>query len=199
MKPSLPPRNMKSGFHWDWSFGIVLALLPLMGSSRLECLGQPANEVPRTKAPEPALAERVTADNPVAAPANLRPPGVKVTRPVAEVLKLANAGVDESVMLAFVAHSPSTFNLSAEAILYLNEVGVPGAVVHAMTRRDQALRALASARRIEVIYQGFYRIAEGPNRASFKLNQTNSTASIGDRIAANLLIADVTMPSPCRR
>ena len=60
---------------------------------------------------------------------------------MAEVLKLADAGVDESVMLAFITNSASTFNLGAEEIIYLNDIGVPSAVVAAMIQRDQALKA----------------------------------------------------------
>jgi hypothetical protein len=74
------------------------------------------------------------------------PPAVKPTAPVAEVLKLADSGVEEGVMLAFVSNSTSTFNLGAEEIIYLNDVGVPNAVVTAMIQRDQALKAsLANA------------------------------------------------------
>ena len=66
---------------------------------------------------------------------------MKPTAPVAEVLKLADSGVEESVMLAFVTNSTSTFNLGAEEIIYLNDIGVPSAVVTAMIQRDQALKA----------------------------------------------------------
>jgi hypothetical protein len=44
------------------------------------------------------------------------------------------------VMLAFVTNSTQTFNLSAEDIIYLNDLGVPGAVVTAMIQRDQVLK-----------------------------------------------------------
>ena len=44
-------------------------------------------------------------------------------------------------MLAFVTNSTSTFNLGAEEIIYLNDIGVPSAVVTAMIQRDQALKA----------------------------------------------------------
>jgi hypothetical protein len=48
--------------------------------------------------------------------------------------------VDESVLMSFVNSSPNAFSLSAEQIIYLNDIGVPGAVVTAMIQRDQALK-----------------------------------------------------------
>jgi hypothetical protein len=73
-------------------------------------------------------------------PSNIRPSG-----PVAEVIKLANSGLNESVMLAFVTNSAHTFNLSAEDIIYLNDIGVPGSVVTAMIQQDQALKTSLAA------------------------------------------------------
>ena len=70
------------------------------------------------------------------------PAGVKPTGPVAEVLKLVDSAVDESVMLAFVTNSTTPFNLGVEEIIYLNDIGVPNAVVTAMIQRDQVLKAL---------------------------------------------------------
>ena len=69
------------------------------------------------------------------------PPSIRPGRPVGEIIKLANSGVEQSVMLAYVTNSTSTFNLSAEEIIYLKDIGVPDPVVTAMMVRDQALRA----------------------------------------------------------
>jgi len=70
------------------------------------------------------------------------PPNIRPTSPVAEVIKLANSGLDESVMLAFVTNSAHTFNLGAEEIIYLNDIGVPGSVVTAMIQRDEVLKTM---------------------------------------------------------
>jgi hypothetical protein len=69
---------------------------------------------------------------------------------LAEIIKLANSGVEEGVMMAYVTNSASTFNLSAEEIIYLKDIGVPDRVVTAMILRDQTLHtdsvtALAAA------------------------------------------------------
>lgn len=77
---------------------------------------------------ETAPARLVSAPQPAAA-ANLN-------AAAAEVAKLAQSGVDENVMLAFVTNSTHTFNLSSDQIIYLNDIGVPGNVVTAMIQRD---------------------------------------------------------------
>ncbi len=55
-----------------------------------------------------------------------------------EVMKLAQAGIEERVLLAFVENS-GTFNLGADQIIHLNEAGVPGEVVTAMLQHDADL------------------------------------------------------------
>ena len=45
-------------------------------------------------------------------------------------------------MLAFVTNSSRPFNLGVEEIIYLNDLGVSGAVVTAMMQRDEALKGL---------------------------------------------------------
>src|SRR5437016_1207510 len=78
------------------------------------------------------------------------PPNIHPARPLAEIIKLANSGVEEHVMMAYVTNSTRTFNLNAEEIIYLKDIGVPDRVVTAMILRDQTLRvdsmtALAAA------------------------------------------------------
>jgi len=68
-------------------------------------------------------------------PANLKPSAA-----TAEIIKLANAGVEERVMLSFVTNSLGTFNLRAEEIIYLNDIGIPSGVITAMIQRDHLLQ-----------------------------------------------------------
>jgi hypothetical protein len=81
-----------------------------------------------------APATPVTTEKPV-------PPEIRPTPPTAEVIKLANAGVEEGVMLAYVTNSANTFNLGVDQIVYLKDIGVPGSVVTGMILHDQALKA----------------------------------------------------------
>ena len=151
---------MKRRIHWNWSLGLALAVLPFAGGEPRESFSQPTNPIPvaETAAAPAEAAAPITAVVPpipaemaagtdiVDAPATListakpLPPAIRPTPALAELLKLADSGVEESVMLAFIANSPNTFNLGAEEIIYLNDLGVPSKVVTAMMRHDKALQ-----------------------------------------------------------
>ena len=72
----------------------------------------------------------------ITVPANLRP-----SPAVQEIIKLANSSIGEGVLLTVVTNSTSTFNLRPEEIIYLTDIGVPGAVVTAMLQHDHILQA----------------------------------------------------------
>ena len=82
--------------------------------------------------PEPAPA--------AAAPAV--PEHLKFSPAALELIKLARAAVPESVMLAYVTNSTRTFNLGADQIVYLNDLGVSSEVIRAMIEQDRRLREL---------------------------------------------------------
>lgn len=73
------------------------------------------------------------------------PANLKLSGPVAEVIKLAESSAEESVILAFVTNSMAPFNLGVEEIIYVNDVGVPASVVTAMIQRDQVLKELSAS------------------------------------------------------
>jgi hypothetical protein len=66
-------------------------------------------------------------------PANISPAA-------AEVVRLSESGVGDDVVLAYVQNSQGRFDLSADAILYLKDLGVPSQVVSAMLNRDSAFQ-----------------------------------------------------------
>src|ERR1035438_5577563 len=121
---------MKSGITWRWSLRLVGAGLLLAGGSPQEMSGQPLHTRP---SPPPdtslAAAEEVMTDPETTAEAQTwdgglagaavkpistekpLPPNIRLTGPVAEVIKFADSGVAESVITAFVTNSPSPFNL----------------------------------------------------------------------------------------
>ena len=156
---------MKTRICSSWVLGLVLLVLPLAGclqESSLQSQGTAAAAAEVANPPdspaldtaaetldtdsEQALAEldeqsistapatKVSAE--IEVPANLKP-----SPATAEIIKLANAGVAESVMLSFVTNSLGTFNLRAEEIIYLNDIGIPSTVVTAMIQRDHLLQA----------------------------------------------------------
>lgn len=69
------------------------------------------------------------------------PASLKPTAPAGEVIKLAQAGVEETVMLTYITNSTSMFNLSSDDIIYLNDLGVAGNVITAMIHQDQSLKS----------------------------------------------------------
>lgn len=60
---------------------------------------------------------------------------------IGEVVKLAQAGVGDSILMAYVTNSPTAFQLSSDDVVYLNDLGVPQTVINAMLQRDQSLNA----------------------------------------------------------
>lgn len=98
----------------------------------------PANPEPTLEATVPPLiisnAPPVVVAEPVL-PANLR-----ISKPLNEVIRLAQSGVDEMVILTYVTNSPAVFTLGAEEIVYLNDLGIASSVITSMMQHDQALK-----------------------------------------------------------
>jgi hypothetical protein len=79
----------------------------------------------------------------VLAPASAIPlapaPNSPLTAGSAEILSLTQAGLDQSVIRAYITNSPYVFSLSPDHIIYLQGAGVSPQVITAMIRHDQAL------------------------------------------------------------
>lgn len=117
---------MKTGF--ARTFGMALAIAALTGFAAT--LPAAAQETP------PADAS-LTPDN--GSNGSTLPPGVDPDSPLAHVIRLAQAGINESVILTYITNSASPFNLTADQIIYLRDVGLSDEVVTAMMQRDQVL------------------------------------------------------------
>ena len=81
---------------------------------------------------------------PPPASADALPPNIDPSSPVAQVIKLAQAGVDAGVIRNFIANTPGTFNLDAERVVYLNDLGIPTDLINAMLDHDKNLSAPAA-------------------------------------------------------
>jgi hypothetical protein len=68
------------------------------------------------------------------------PPNIVPGSPYAEVVRLTQAGVDESIITTYVQNSTSLFNLDSDKIIYLTNLGAPSSLVTAMMQRDQQLQ-----------------------------------------------------------
>jgi hypothetical protein len=58
---------------------------------------------------------------------------------VAEVIRLAESGVSEDAVLAYIKACSTPFDCSAEILIYLTDVGLAPAVIEAMIERDKEL------------------------------------------------------------
>src|SRR5262245_25458110 len=124
---------MKARFLGQISIGLAFSALPFVAGCTQQSAADPetvataTTSAPVIAAAEPADASPappVETDAPapagvaaVATPApgteKKLPPTVRPNSAVAEVVKLAQAGVEESVMYTYITNSSSTFNLSS--------------------------------------------------------------------------------------
>ena len=93
------------------------------------------------------------------------PPNILPTSPLAQVIRLAQAGVDESIIMTYVTNSGSTFNLNSDKIIYLKDIGLPNEVVTAMMQRDQQLQQLMTASAYQPPAQPAPQMTEQPETA----------------------------------
>ena len=104
------------------------------------CWPQNANAQIQTP-PAPATAETsAPPTTPVMPPPNITP-----SSPLAQVVRLTQAGVDQSIIMAYVTSSTSLFNLDSDEIIYLSNLGAPGSLVTAMMQHDQQLQQQITA------------------------------------------------------
>ncbi len=87
---------------------------------------------------------------PAQTPTDSPPPAANPAAPAvspaaAEVVKMAEAGTSDDVLLAYVKNSTSTYDLSADQILYLRDIGLSSPVITAMLSHDSDLRSQAGS------------------------------------------------------
>ena len=85
-----------------------------------------------SQTPEPAAPGAPGQAQP-AAPVSLSPGA-------AEVVRLAGSGVGDDVVIAYIQNSQASFNLSADDVLYLKDIGLSAEVTSAMLTHDGTLR-----------------------------------------------------------
>lgn len=142
---------MKARTSATWKAGLVLALISAwLPDGRTQTKADPAStsipnvpSAPAPATPGPALTPRTAPLEFLTPPGGLfnmadepqLPPGIHLSYWTGEMVKLALAGIDESVMLAFLDDA-GTFNLGADQIIYLSDLGMPNRVVAAMLQHD---------------------------------------------------------------
>src|SRR5882672_8702962 len=149
---------MKSRILEKFGIAVSLALLPLAGgclqqtglspqsaalmtpsSDELQFVDSPQIEGdfgPAETTAEPEIsdapAKPISTEKPL-------PPNIRPTESLAGMIRLADSGVDENVMLAYVTNSAGIFSLGPEEIIYLNDIGVPAGIVTAMLQHDHLM------------------------------------------------------------
>src|SRR5476651_824659 len=93
--------------------------------SALSAICQPQNSGAQTRPVPPDNAGQPSA--PATFPTDILP-----TSPLAQVIKLTQAGVSEDVIMTYIANSDGKFNLNADKIIYLSDIGIPDKFVNAM-------------------------------------------------------------------
>src|SRR5579872_1025928 len=76
----------------------------------------------------------------------------RLSPPVRDVVKMVTAGVPGDVVTAYIQTSSSTFNLTPDAIVYLQGVGVSGGITSTMLAHDKMLHDNVSAVPPQPIY-----------------------------------------------
>ena len=56
------------------------------------------------------------------------------------VVEMVKSGVDEDVIKAYIQSAPSSFNLSSDDIILLQDMGISGTLTAGMLNHDKALR-----------------------------------------------------------
>ncbi|MDD5139682.1 MAG: hypothetical protein PHY43_05405 [Verrucomicrobiales bacterium] len=152
---------MKTSISRFFLLGAALATLALASA----CSQQSSNAQAQTSAPPAVSATSVPTVQtapampaapeipPVTATPATIPPNIVPTSPLAQVVRLAQAGVDESIIMVYVTNSSRTFNLDSDKIIYLTDLGVPTDVVTAMMQRDQFLQQQFAAAQAEQLAQ----------------------------------------------
>ena len=72
------------------------------------------------------------------------PAGIVPGSPLAEVVKLIQAGVDIPTIQSYIANSQSPFNSDADKIIFLKDEGAPSEIINAMMNHDKDLSAAAA-------------------------------------------------------
>ncbi len=67
------------------------------------------------------------------------PDDIDPASPLGQLVRLVQAGVEQSVVLAYIQTSPRFFELDADDIIYLSDLGTPGEVIEAVMAHDQRL------------------------------------------------------------
>lgn len=106
------------------SLAVAAAIMPLAGRSAV------AVDAEATVQPPPAVVPVMNAATDLSHQAN-------------EVVRLVSSGVAPDVIKAYIDNAPSTFNLTSDNIIHLQQLGVSAPLMAEMLNHDRAFRQMA--------------------------------------------------------
>ena len=144
------PKVMNTRYFRGFSLGLALSVLPIIAGCNQQPASAPSDKTNSVSA-QPTAGFAVAPDSnstmaeelqPIPTPPTERPipANIKPSPSLSEIIRLAYAGVEESLMLACVDNSQGTYNLGSDEIIYLTDLGVPDDVVTAMMDHDRFLK-----------------------------------------------------------
>jgi len=122
---------MKTRMSLTWAFGVALSAGAIFDATAQDRL-QPSPNRPDS-GPAPSLSSAVGEHTNTTLKSV--PPGAYVSPWLMDVIRLAQARIDDSIMLTFI-DSAGTFNLDPDQIIYLRDLGLANEVITAMIQHD---------------------------------------------------------------
>jgi hypothetical protein len=150
---------MKATIFQKSSLALILALTPFLwgcdqqansatvSDTVAAAPAQPPSDLTAADANEPAGTNEdvlANADGKLISTPDVASTNVSNNPQLTDFVKLVQAGVGESVLMAYVTNSPTPFNLSSDDIVYLNDLGAPETTITAMLQRDQYYNGTAA-------------------------------------------------------
>jgi len=140
---------MKMPVSFSWMPGLLLAMAGLPVGLAQNQISPPAN-TPVTTLAASNVVTIVSRDiTPLSADASTRsvvvanqtlPTEMSLSPWTKEIVKLAQSGIDDDVVLSFIDNS-GLFNLGSDQIIYLSDLGVSGQIISEMLRHDREVMA----------------------------------------------------------
>ena len=132
---------MKKTTSLKFILGPAILAWALMGDHSVQNAQAQIASTTAATVPGPSSTDLITSASPDnATTVGTLPPDVDSNSPLAQVIRLVQAGVEQSVILTYISNSASPFGLNSDEIIYLNDLGAPPEIANAMMQRDQQLQ-----------------------------------------------------------
>lgn len=93
--------------------------------------------------PNPSVAATAASAPATAQPEPIASANVAMSPGLGEVVKLVQAGVGEEIISAYITNSTEVFDIGADQILYLHDLGMPSHLITALIQQDSTPEAIA--------------------------------------------------------